>query len=201
VVRSPRDDALLVYLSTRWVKLAGEHARTGAAAPLSRKTVQELCYFLKVKGVPMRFRFRLYHYGPYSQPLHYRMADLVAEGYLRDLSEDFQAYSDYRPNGGASQRLLQPYLHFLKGYQRPIDSVVKMLCRLTREEKDLVSTVHYLHESHLRYHGETLSRDAVVEKAHEARGGRGERRLIESAYDALDEAGLLRRSAASPARA
>lgn len=48
--------------------------------------MQKVCYFLKAKGVPLDYAFEMYHYGPYSQELYFRLEELVADGIIEDMS-------------------------------------------------------------------------------------------------------------------
>jgi uncharacterized protein YwgA len=52
-------DALLAYLIKSFNE-AGDRT-------LGRTILQKLCYFAKASGVPLPFRFEIYHYGPFSQ--------------------------------------------------------------------------------------------------------------------------------------
>jgi len=197
VVRITRDDALLACVVSKWSEL-NEKAGAGER-PLGRVLTQKLCYFLRAKGVPMSFRFRLCHYGPYSQPLYYRMYDLVQDRLIADESSDRHRYSDYRPTS-ATRALIEEGRGFLRHHEDRIDSVLRMFHGLSPEEVEMLATLHYVHESNLRYHGEAPPREEVVEKVYGYKGGRFEKGLIRSAYDALDGAGLIRRTCPGTAR-
>ena len=43
-------------------RAAAGHADKGY---LGRTALQKIVYFLQISGVPMRYRFDIYHYGPY----------------------------------------------------------------------------------------------------------------------------------------
>jgi uncharacterized protein YwgA len=40
-------------------------AESGDNGYLGRTALQKILYFLQTSGVPMRYRFDIYHYGPY----------------------------------------------------------------------------------------------------------------------------------------
>jgi uncharacterized protein YwgA len=70
------DDAVIAYIIKKWNELSD--------VPLGRTIIQKLCYFVKSKGVPMRYDFDMYHYGPYCQDLYYRMDDMTADNVVKD---------------------------------------------------------------------------------------------------------------------
>jgi uncharacterized protein YwgA len=73
-------DALLAYLIKSFNE-AGDRT-------LGRTILQKLCYFAKASGVPLPFRFEIYHYGPFSQEIFYRTEDLLLDGVIEDRSSD-----------------------------------------------------------------------------------------------------------------
>jgi len=64
--------------------------------PLGRTILQKLCYFAKASGVPLPFRFEIYHYGPFSQEIFDRTEDLLSDGVIEDWSGD-PGQSNYVP--------------------------------------------------------------------------------------------------------
>src|SRR2546427_2089202 len=55
---------------------------------LGRTILQKLCYFAKASGVPLPFRFEIYHYGPFSQEIFDRTENLLLDGVIEDKSSD-----------------------------------------------------------------------------------------------------------------
>src|SRR4051812_6896627 len=101
-----------------------------AAAPestsgyLGRTALQKILYFLQISGVPMRYRFELYHYGPYCDRISRDVELLLADGALKDASSNPEKYSNYRP-GVAAGELLQLHQTRLAQHQATITSLVK----------------------------------------------------------------------------
>src|SRR4051812_26829490 len=81
-------------------------APEGGSGYLGRTALQKILYFLQILGVPMRYRFEIYHYGPYCDRIYRDVELLLADGVLRDASSNPEKYSNYRP-GAAAGELLQ----------------------------------------------------------------------------------------------
>src|SRR5713101_10126389 len=81
-------EALLAYLRKSYKDVSG---RT-----LGRTILQKLCYFAKASGVPLPFRFEIYHYGPFSQEIFDRTEELLLNGVIEDRSGD-PGQSNYVP--------------------------------------------------------------------------------------------------------
>src|SRR5437762_8697011 len=70
--------AVVAYLVKRYNELA--------QGTLGRTILQKLCYFAKANGVPLRFRFEIYHYGPFSQEIFEVTEDLLVDDVISDAS-------------------------------------------------------------------------------------------------------------------
>src|SRR5437763_925651 len=114
----------------------------GATGYLGRTALQKILYFLHTSGVPMRYKFDLYHYGPYCDRISRDVEWLAADGVLKDASTNPEKYSNYRP-GPSVDELLR--LHSLDQYQELINSVVKALLPLRPEDLELFATLDYIY--------------------------------------------------------
>src|ERR1700757_3431736 len=100
-------------------RAAAAHADKGY---LGRTALQKILYFLQLSGVPMRYRFDIYHYGPYCDRVSRDVELLVADGVLKDISSNPDKYSNYRP-AEAAEELLQSHATTLGTHQETINTV------------------------------------------------------------------------------
>lgn len=174
-------DALLAYLIKSYTEAS---SRT-----LGRTILQKLCYFAKASGVPLPFRFEIYHYGPFSQEIFYRTDDLLLDGVIEDRSSD-PAQSNFVPGSN-----LDPFLNFfgeaIKQYEANLKRVAIMFSRLDPSQMELVSTIHYIHSSHSEWFKKVPSKDAVVTSVVQLKGHKFTKQIVEKAYDILRDATLL----------
>ena len=94
------------HSSTRfWRPRSRRRLRIRTACYLGRTAIQKILYFLQISGVPMRYRFDIYHYGPYCDRLSRDVEWLMADGVLKDASSNTRKYSNYRPDAAAEELL------------------------------------------------------------------------------------------------
>ena len=175
------DDAVVAYIVNKWSQTSKE--------PLGRIIIQKVCYFLKSKGIPLDYSFDMYHYGPYSQDLHFRMDDLVADGIVNDKSTK-AAKSNYMPGKNNSQ-MINMFSEELTDIKESIDSVIDMLSEFDTSTLELLSTVHYFQTSYTNFYGREPHKDYVMGKVKEAKKEKFSDVVISAAYDALKKAGLF----------
>ncbi len=174
-------DALLAYLIKSYT---GTSSKT-----LGRTILQKLCYFAKASGVPLPFRFEIYHYGPFSQEIFYRTEDLLLDGVIEDRSSD-RGQSNFVP-GPNLDSFLNRFGETIEQHETNLERVATMFSRLDASQMELVSTIHYMHSSHREWFKEVPSKDAVVANVLQVKGDKFDRQAVERAFDILREAGLL----------
>lgn len=174
-------DALLAYL----IKSYNE----ATEAPLGRTILQKLSYFAKASGVPLPFRFEIYHYGPFSQEIFYRTEDLLLDGVIVDRSGD-RGRSDF-VSGPRLELFLDHFSRAISPYKANLERIVRMFSRLDPSQMELVSTIHYMHSSHREWFKNRPNKHAVITSVLQVKGGKFSEEAIEGAYQALSEAGLL----------
>jgi uncharacterized protein YwgA len=174
-------DALLAYLIKSYTGTSSE--------TLGRTILQKLCYFAKASGVPLPFRFEIYHYGPFSQEIFYRTEDLLLDGVIEDRSSD-RGQSNFVP-GPNLDSFLNRFGEAIGQHETNLERVATMFSRLDASQMELVSTIHYMHSSHREWFKEVPSKDAVVANVLQVKGDKFDRQAVERAFDILREAGLL----------
>src|SRR5580704_17837514 len=78
-------------------------AQIGGQGYLGRTALQKILYFLQISGVPMRYRFDIYHYGPYCDRISRDVEWLLADGVLKDVSSNPDKYSNYHTSDAAGE--------------------------------------------------------------------------------------------------
>jgi len=175
------EDALITYVVKKW----------DSKIELGRTVMQKLCYFLKAKGVPINYSFEMYHYGPYSQELYFRLDELKTYGIIKDVSETSNR-SVYAP-GDKDSKVLDKYSELLKKYESDIDSILNLFDDFRPADLELLATIHYFKTSYTKFHKKNVDVDKkfVISKVKEAKNNKFDDLLISKAYDALEAAGLF----------
>lgn len=169
-----------------------EEARAAAEEQngfVGRTAVQKILYFLKTRGVPMGYRFDIYHYGPFCEDV-LRDADwLLADGVIEDLSPNGR-YSNYAP-GPALPQILEPHRETLEPLREKVREIVRALVPLRPEHLELIATLDYLHRWFLASGGNGPWKDRVVSRFFELKGDRFPREVVENTYDRITQAQLV----------
>ena len=113
---------------------------------LGRTILQKLCYFANASGVPLPFRFEIYHYGPFSQEIFDRTENLLLDDVIEDLSGD-RGRSNFVP-GPNLDSFLGRFDETIRQHETKLHRVARMFSHLDPSEMELVSTIHYIHSSH-----------------------------------------------------
>lgn len=175
------EDALIAYAIKEWTLRS--HTKIG------RTIVQKIAYFLKAKGVPMDYEFDIYHYGPYSQELYYRMDDLLVDGVIVDKSAS-SSRSSYVV-GPEIDEVIHLYEGEIRRYQQQIADVIAMFSDLRPNQMEILATIHYFYVALKRFYGKSPEKELVVERVWGVKGEKFEREIISRVYDTMNKAGLL----------
>jgi uncharacterized protein YwgA len=179
----PKDvsHALVAYLIKQYKQVSN--------TTLGRTILQKLCYFAEATGVPLPFRFEIYHYGPFSQEVFEVTENLIIDDVISDISRD-RDRSDYTP-GPNFETLFQEYCGELAKYKDKLDNVAETFSELTPTDMELVSTIHYIHTSSFQWYKKPPLEEEVVESVYEIKKPKFDKQFISRVYDILSKAGLL----------
>ena len=167
-----------------------------AAAPesnngyLGRTALQKILYFLQISGVPMRYRFEIYHYGPYCDRISRDVELLLADGVLKDASSNPEKYSNYRP-GDAAEELLQPHKDRLNEYRATITNVVKALLPFQPGHLEILATLDYLYRQLRAGGGQGPWKERVMSRFVDVKKDKYDQAEVGNAYDSLVRANLI----------
>lgn len=151
---------------------------------LGRTAIQKIVYFLQREGVPMRYSFDLYTYGPFCQEVLFDMDDLQAMGAVKDSSTDPSKYSNYIV-GEKAKHLLDRYSEFVQSVRPMAKPVVELLAPLKPDTLEAVATLDYVFRYIRARGGHGPWKDRVVDRFQEVKPGRFERSRIEKLYDQM----------------
>lgn len=179
-----RDHALLALV----VKEAQSIVQTGGF--LGRTAVQKIMYFLKVLGVPMGYRFELYHYGPFCAEILTDLEWLIADSVIKDASLEPRRYSNYQPDRNIDE-LLDSHVDELTPVRDSVHEVVTALSPLRPETLELFATLHYLFRQKKATGWDKPFKDWVVGRLLQLKAGKFEKADVERTYDVVARIGLV----------
>jgi uncharacterized protein YwgA len=150
-----------------------------------KKVFQKLSYFLQeAERVPLGVRFRMHYYGPFSDDLDSRMADLAAQRVLA-LRELVDGTVEISPGPQISSALVGE-----EPYREQVERVVKKLGRKGGLTLELLATAHYLGMLQ-GYTGSMSDRDTLVERVRAWKGSKYQPAFIRRGIDNLEAMGYL----------
>jgi uncharacterized protein YwgA len=147
-------------------------------------------YFLRVLEVPMRYQFDLHTYGPFCEQILNDMEWLLADGVVRDRSDNPGRYSNYGP-GESIDELLAKYRKDIEPFRGRVRDVVEALVPLRPERLELMATLDYLYRQRKAGKVKGQLKTAVLIRFKEVKGDKFAPREVEETYDLLVKAGLL----------
>lgn len=176
-------------LLARVVKEAAACAQTEGGY-LGRTAIQKIVYFMNVLEVPMRYRFDVFHYGPFCADIHGDLDWLMADQVVADTSPDPKKYSKYSP-GPTCDQLIAKHIDRLKEFDESIKSTVKALLPLKPDHLELIATLDYAYRDTQATAGKKPSRKNVIARFREFKGDKFNEGEIAKTYDQLEAAGLF----------
>jgi uncharacterized protein YwgA len=165
-------------------------AESGDSGYLGRTALQKILYFLQIAGVPMRYRFDIYHYGPYCGRIGRDVEWLLADDVLKDASPSPEKYSNYRPST-AAQQLLGSHATALEPHRATIAKVVRGLLPLQPEHLELLATLDYLYRQLKAGGGHGPWKARVIARFLEVKRDKFPVQDVLAAYDSLVRADLI----------
>jgi uncharacterized protein len=157
---------------------------------LGRTAIQKIVYFLQVLDVPMRYRFEVYHYGPFCAAIVGDLEWLVADAAINDHSTDPGKYSKYLP-GAACIELIEKHAAKLEKYEDTLTSTVQALLPLKPDHLELIATLDYAFRETKATAGKKPARKNVIARFREFKGNKFNDEDIAKTYAQLEGAGLF----------
>jgi len=182
-----RDQALLALV----VKEAGQAMEASGEGYLGRTALQKIVYFLKVFGVPMRYRFDVHHYGPFCPNILSEADWMTVTETIEDKSTDPDRYSNYRI-GNAGEALIDEFDEELEPYRETVHDIVSALAPWTPESLELLSTLHYAYRELSVSLERPPKKKELTERFREFKPDRFDEEEINDAINCLKKAKLIK---------
>jgi uncharacterized protein YwgA len=157
---------------------------------LGRTATQKIVYFLQVLDVPMRYRFELYHYGPFCDNILGDLEWLMADEVISDSSSTPGKYSKYMP-GPACDELIAMHIARLRNYEKTVKSTVEALVPLQPDHLELIATLDYAYRETRAALGRKPTKERVIARFQEFKGDKFPIKTIADTYDRVESAGLF----------
>lgn len=183
LLSNTKDQALLAFI----IKEAYEVARKQGNF-VGRTAIQKILYFLKVTGIETNYRFDIYHYGPFCAEILRDIDILMADGVIKDISNNPQKYSNYAPSG-AIQELLQQHKDAFP--TDPIQKLVGAFISMRPEELELLATLDYVYRKEKAGSEKTPSKEQVLSSFFKVKKDKFHQNIVEGVYDTMTRVGLL----------
>jgi len=111
----------------------------GTQVRLGKTQVQKLVYFVQDAGVPLEYRYEIYHYGPYSFDLSRDLSSLDALGVL-NIESDPKGFGFDISVGKFAEKFKLDAKH-----QKKIEKVINQFGRDTAAELEVKATIHFVY--------------------------------------------------------
>lgn len=157
---------------------------------LGRTAIQKIVYFLQVLDVPMRYRFEVFHYGPFCNTILGDTEWLMADEVIADSSPNPDKYSKFTP-GPACEELIAKHAAMLERYEGTVKSTVKALLPLQPDHLELIATLDYAFREMKATLGKEPPKQKVLARFREFKGAKFNDKEIADTYDRLKAAGLF----------
>lgn len=169
-----------------WNKIALICALVGQAghARFGRTALMKILYFLKVlKGVPVRYNFGFYTYGPFDssvlEDLSYAEALNAVKSTLIQFPSGYGYALEAGPQAGEIKKLGS---EFLSKYKDEINSVVGEFGSYSAGKLEILSTIIYVDRS-TNESGEKLSVGELAEKVCEVKPNADKAMVVKNAEE------------------
>ena len=149
---------------------------------VGKTKVQKIIYFLQ-EGlrVPLQYRFRMHHYGPFSDEIDSGISALQSAGYI-EVSHDPHGYG-YHITPASEKQL--PWDSELAKYRGEMTKAIDGLSVLDASNLELLATVHFV--QHLL---KEPSKEKVLDNVSRLKP-KFSRDIIQAAYDQLVRNNLI----------
>ena len=157
---------------------------------LSTVALKKILYFLQIAGVPMRYNFDLYHYGPHCDRVFHDLEMLLADGVLKDTSMRSAMHANYRLGPGAVA-LIETHALALAPHLKTIDTVIQAIRPIDLLHLEIITTLDYLYRYLKAGGGHGPWKDRVLKRFQEVKKDKFAAEEASDAYDSMARAGLV----------
>ncbi len=155
-----------------------------AQARLGKTQVQKLVYFVQDAGVPLEYKYEIYHYGPYSFELSRDLGSLEGLGVLNIESDPSGFGFDISAGKFADKFKLD------SKYQKKVDKVINQFGLNSAAELEVKATIHFVYSVVKTKVSPGKLQSEVIQKVG-ALKPRFTRDFIKDCYSSLERASLI----------
>jgi len=131
-----------------------------APSRLGKTQVQKLVYFAQQSGMPLQYKYEIYHYGPYSFELSHELGSLDSLGVINVQSDPRGFGFDISVGKFAERFKLEPK------YQRKIDKIICQFGSDSPAELEVKATIHFVQSVVKKKISAGKVRSEVLQKVH-----------------------------------
>jgi uncharacterized protein YwgA len=176
-------------LVARVVRVAADAAEHNNSY-VGRTSIQKIIYFLKARGVPVRYRYSINHYGPFAEDLQVDMEWLIADNVVVDASRNPSGYSKYVP-GNNNDELIAKYDAIFRPYDSIINEIVAALVPMSPDQLELLATLDYAYREVKARAGTGPCRQPTIDRFREIKHDKFNPEVVGKTYDVMVSAGLF----------
>jgi len=110
-----------------------------APARLGKTQLQKLIYFVQDSGVPLEYKYEIYHYGPYSFELSRELGSLEGLGVL-NIESDPKGFGFNISIGRFAEKF-----RLVAKYQKNIEKVINQFGLNSAAELEVKATIHFVY--------------------------------------------------------
>lgn len=151
---------------------------------VGRTAIQKIMYFLKIRGIAMKYRFEIHHYGPFCQNIVTDLEWLTADNVIKDQSTNPGKYSNYAPDA-AMEEILGVVSDLTEEERKIITDTTAELSRLKPKELELFATLDYLLREVTATGKKDDLKEAVIKRFVEVKKDKFTRDEIEPIYNVV----------------
>lgn len=152
---------------------------------LGRTALQKIMYFLTRRGIPLPYRFEIYHYGPFCSDIYHDVDCLQADEVVVDKAQGTGKYWNYAP-GPNTDVLIELYGDEMAEYEDVIDEVINIFADLSPNALELIATLDYIYQDEKARRRDGLpEKQAVVERFIQVKKDKFPLEMVNEMYDVL----------------
>jgi len=129
-----------------------------AKARLGKTQIQKLVYFVQDAGVPLEYKYEIYHYGPYSFDLSRDLSSLDGLGVL-NIKSDPKGFGFDISVGKFAEKFKLEAKH-----QKKIEKVIDQFGLNTAAELEVKATIHFVYSVIKKKSATGKLRSEVIQK-------------------------------------
>jgi uncharacterized protein YwgA len=129
-----------------------------AQTRLGKTQVQKLVYFAQDCGVPLNYKYEIYHYGPYSFELSHDLGSLDSLGVLNVTSAPTRYGFDISTGRFAEKFKLEPK------YQKKVEKVISQFGLNSPAQLEVKATIHFVNSVVKKKISPNKAKSEVVQK-------------------------------------